>query len=180
MNAERQAIEAQVLEEALHQVDERLSAARANTAPPLILASGRGWHPGVIGIVASRLKDKYERPSLVVAFDEKGEGKGSGRSLSGVDLGRAVTAALEAGLLVNGGGLIGGGEVSGNPGIGWNTALFRVGRRASGRHPQSSSERRGGPANRRRKAAPPHAEARFPGPSAPHPEASRRRERLLP
>lgn len=104
MNAERQAIEAQVLEEALHQVDERLSAARANTAPPLILASGRGWHPGVIGIVASRLKDKYERPSLVVAFDEKGEGKGSGRSLSGVDLGRAVTAALEAGLLVNGGG----------------------------------------------------------------------------
>lgn len=104
MNAERQAIEAQVLEEALAQVDARLAAARANALPPIIVASGRGWHPGVIGIVASRLKDKYERPSLVLAFDEKGEGKGSGRSLTGVDLGRAVTAALEAGLLVNGGG----------------------------------------------------------------------------
>jgi single-stranded-DNA-specific exonuclease len=104
MNAERQAIEAQVLEQALAQVGERLSASRANTLPPLIVASGKGWHPGVIGIVASRLKDRYERPSLVIALDEKGEGKGSGRSLTGVDLGRAVTAALEAGLLVNGGG----------------------------------------------------------------------------
>lgn len=104
LNAERQAIEAQVLEEALMQVDERLSRMRANTPPPVIVASGKGWHPGVIGIVASRLKDKYERPTLIVAIDAKGEGKGSGRSLSGVDLGRAVTAALEAGLLVNGGG----------------------------------------------------------------------------
>lgn len=104
MNAERQAIEVQVLEQALAQVDERLSASRANTPPPLIIASGKGWHPGVIGIVASRLKDRYERPSLVIALDEKGEGKGSGRSLTGVDLGRAVTAALEAGLLINGGG----------------------------------------------------------------------------
>ncbi|PKQ02142.1 MAG: single-stranded-DNA-specific exonuclease RecJ, partial [Alphaproteobacteria bacterium HGW-Alphaproteobacteria-12] len=104
MNSERQAIEAQVLEEAILQVDERLSSARANALPPLIVAAGKGWHPGVIGIVASRLKDRYERPSLVIAFDRNGEGKGSGRSLTGVDLGRAVTAALEAGLLVNGGG----------------------------------------------------------------------------
>ncbi len=104
MNAERQAIEAQVLEEALAQVDARLSASRANALPPLILAQAPGWHPGVIGIVASRLKDKYDRPSMVLAFDSKGEGKGSGRSIQGVDLGRAVTAALEAGLIVNGGG----------------------------------------------------------------------------
>ncbi|MEX2248435.1 MAG: single-stranded-DNA-specific exonuclease RecJ, partial [Parvibaculum sp.] len=104
MNAERQAIEAQVLEEALAQVEARLSASRVNTPPPLILAQARGWHPGVIGIVASRLKDKYDRPTFVLAFDAKGEGKGSGRSIAGVDLGRAVTAALEAGLLVNGGG----------------------------------------------------------------------------
>ncbi|MBX3447293.1 MAG: single-stranded-DNA-specific exonuclease RecJ [Parvibaculaceae bacterium] len=104
LNLERQAIEAKVLEAALAQVDERLAASRANTPPPVIVAAGKGWHPGVIGIVASRLKDKYERPSLVIAIDEKGEGKGSGRSLTGVDLGRAVTAALEAGLLVNGGG----------------------------------------------------------------------------
>ncbi|NIJ39919.1 single-stranded-DNA-specific exonuclease [Parvibaculum indicum] len=103
-NAERQAIEARVLEEAMAQVEERLSAQRRNTPPPLILAHAAGWHPGVIGIVASRLKDKYERPTFVVAIDSKGEGKGSGRSINGVDLGRAVTAALEAGLLVNGGG----------------------------------------------------------------------------
>ena len=104
MNAERQSIEAQVLEEALAHVEAKLGASRANALPPLILAQARGWHPGVIGIVASRLKDKYDRPSMVVAFDAKGEGKGSGRSIQGVDLGRAVTAALEAGLLVNGGG----------------------------------------------------------------------------
>lgn len=104
MNTERQAIEAKVLEEAIQQVEENLSARRANTLPPLIVAAGKGWHPGVIGIVASRLKDRFERPSFVIALDEKGEGKGSGRSLTGVDLGRAVTAALEAGLLVNGGG----------------------------------------------------------------------------
>ncbi len=104
MNAERQSIEAQVLEEALAQVEAKLSTSRANALPPLILAQARGWHPGVIGIVASRLKDKYDRPSMVLAFDARGEGKGSGRSIQGVDLGRAVTAALEAGLIVNGGG----------------------------------------------------------------------------
>ncbi|MDO8840224.1 MAG: single-stranded-DNA-specific exonuclease RecJ [Parvibaculum sp.] len=104
MNAERQSIEAQVLEEALAQVEAKLSASRANALPPLILAQAQGWHPGVIGIVASRLKDKYDRPSMVLAFDARGEGKGSGRSIQGVDLGRAVTAALEAGLIVNGGG----------------------------------------------------------------------------
>ena len=70
MNSERQAIEAQVLEEAILQVDERLSSARANALPPLIIAAGKGWHPGVIGIVASRLKDRYERPSLVIREDK--------------------------------------------------------------------------------------------------------------
>ncbi|MBI1262421.1 MAG: single-stranded-DNA-specific exonuclease RecJ [Rhizobiales bacterium] len=104
LNKERQAIEAQVLQEAMMQVEDALGASRANAMPPLIMAVGKGWHPGVIGIVASRLKDKYERPAIVIAVDAKGEGKGSGRSISGVDLGRAVTAALEAGLLVNGGG----------------------------------------------------------------------------
>ncbi|MGB5092273.1 MAG: single-stranded-DNA-specific exonuclease RecJ [Parvibaculum sp.] len=104
LNKERQAIEAQVLEAALAQVEEGLGASRRNALPPVIMAVGKGWHPGVIGIVASRLKDRYERPAIVIAIDARGEGKGSGRSISGVDLGRAVTAALEAGLLVNGGG----------------------------------------------------------------------------
>jgi single-stranded-DNA-specific exonuclease len=104
LNKERQTIEARVLEEALAQVDVALGAARRNAPPPFIVAAAKGWHPGVIGIVAARLKERYERPAMVIAFDGKGEGKGSGRSIQGVDLGRAVTAALEAGLLVNGGG----------------------------------------------------------------------------
>lgn len=104
LNQERQAIEAQVLEEALAQIDMALGASRRNAPPPVIVAAGKGWHPGVIGIVASRVKERYERPAIVVALDARGEGKGSGRSIQGVDLGRAVTAALEAGLLVNGGG----------------------------------------------------------------------------
>lgn len=103
-NKERQAIEAEVLEEAMGRIEVRLQQERRNTLPPLIMAHGEGWHPGVIGIVASRIKDRWDRPSFVIAVDEKGEGKGSGRSVPGVDMGRAVTAALEEGLLVNGGG----------------------------------------------------------------------------
>jgi single-stranded-DNA-specific exonuclease len=98
LNRERRVIEQAVLDQAL---------ARAEAAPPaeggLILAAGKGWHAGVIGIVASRLKDRYNLPALVVALDQ-GVGKGSARSVPGVDLGREVLAAREAGLLVNGGG----------------------------------------------------------------------------
>ncbi|MCZ6591291.1 MAG: single-stranded-DNA-specific exonuclease RecJ, partial [Alphaproteobacteria bacterium] len=96
-NAERQAIEAEVLEEALTVVAEEGSEA------PLVFVAGEGWHAGVIGIVASRLKDKYARPALVIGLD--GDiGKGSGRSVDGVDLGSAVIAARQVGLLINGGG----------------------------------------------------------------------------
>jgi len=97
LNAERQAIEAAVLEQAMR---------KAQALPqggPLTLVAAEGWHPGVIGIVAARLKEAFGRPAIVVALD--GElGKGSGRSVPGVDLGAAVTAARQAGLLVNGGG----------------------------------------------------------------------------
>src|SRR6185436_2389065 len=79
-------------------------AADAQAEGPLILVSGRGWHPGVIGIVASRLKERHGRPAIVVAEEEDGTGKGSGRSISGVDLGAAVLAAKDSGLLVAGGG----------------------------------------------------------------------------
>ncbi len=65
--------------------------------------ANENWHPGVIGIVASRLKDRFQRPALVIALD--GDiGKGSGRSINGVDLGAAIIAARQAGLLINGGG----------------------------------------------------------------------------
>ena len=64
---------------------------------------GEGWHPGVVGIVASRLVERFGRPALVIAVAD-GIGRGSGRSIPGVDLGAAVIAARQAGLLINGGG----------------------------------------------------------------------------
>ncbi|WP_137679158.1 single-stranded-DNA-specific exonuclease RecJ [Aurantiacibacter suaedae] len=98
LNEERRAIEAAVQEEAEAQI-----AAQHNRA--VITVAGRGWHPGVIGIVAGRLKEKYGRPALAVAIDsETGEGKGSGRSIQGVDLGAAIIAARAEGLLIAGGG----------------------------------------------------------------------------
>jgi single-stranded-DNA-specific exonuclease len=97
LNEERRAIEASVQEQA-----ERLAEAQHNRAVALV--AGEGWHPGVIGIVAGRLKEKLGRPAIVVALDEAGVGKGSGRSISGVDLGAAILAAKDNGLLVAGGG----------------------------------------------------------------------------
>jgi single-stranded-DNA-specific exonuclease len=63
-----------------------------------------GWHQGVIGIVAGRLKERFGRPAIVIAETEDGSGKGSGRSISGVDLGAAILAAKDSGLLIAGGG----------------------------------------------------------------------------
>ena len=104
LNMERRAIEAEVLEQATAQVEAGIDA--SGTGPvDLVFAAGEGWHPGVIGIVASRLKDRYNLPALVVAVDpDRGEGKGSARSVPGVDLGAAVIAARQADLLINGGG----------------------------------------------------------------------------
>lgn len=95
LNEERRAIEAGVQEHA----ETMVASGRAVT-----VVAGEGWHPGVIGIVAGRLKEKTERPAVVIALGEDGIGKGSGRSITGVDLGQAVMAAREAGLLIAGGG----------------------------------------------------------------------------
>ena len=97
LNEERRAIEMLVTEQAIEQADAQIGA-------PLVIVSGRGWHPGVVGIVASRLKERFGRPALVIAEDEQGLGKGSGRSISGVDLGAAILAAKDHGLLIAGGG----------------------------------------------------------------------------
>ena len=99
LNEERRAIERVVQDEAETQL-----AAQHNRA--VIVVAGRGWHPGVIGIVAGRLKEKTGKPALVIALetDEAGHGKGSGRSIGGVDLGAAIIAARAEGLLVAGGG----------------------------------------------------------------------------
>lgn len=99
-NAERRVIEARVLEEAIALAEDG-GAARGG---PVIVAAA-DWHPGVVGIVASRLRERYAVPALVIALDSgTGEGRGSGRSVPGVDLGAAVIAAQQADLLVNGGG----------------------------------------------------------------------------
>lgn len=97
LNEERRAIEMTVCQQAEDQ------AAKLNGAS-VITVMARGWHPGVIGIVAGRLKEKFRRPAIVIAEDEDGTGKGSGRSISGVDLGAAVLAAKDSGLLAAGGG----------------------------------------------------------------------------
>ncbi|MEJ7934343.1 single-stranded-DNA-specific exonuclease RecJ [Sphingobium sp. AN558] len=97
LNEDRRTIEAMVQEQA-----EAMLATQGNRAVALL--AGEGWHPGVIGIVAGRLKEKSGRPAIVVALDEHGVGKGSGRSISGVDLGAAIMAARDMGLLVAGGG----------------------------------------------------------------------------
>jgi single-stranded-DNA-specific exonuclease len=98
LNAERRTLEQAALEAAIEQIEEARQPRGA-----LIMAAGEGWHPGVIGVVASRLRERYDRPACVVAL-EGGIGKGSGRSVAGVDLGSAVIAARQAGLLINGGG----------------------------------------------------------------------------
>ena len=97
LNEERRAIETAVSDAAHESV-----LGQGNRAVAVV--SGAGWHPGVIGIVAGRLKDKTGRPAIVIAVDEHGVGKGSGRSIAGVDLGAAVLAAKDMGLLVAGGG----------------------------------------------------------------------------
>ena len=97
-NRVRQELEAAVLLEAIEQVE-----CREDDGLPLALAAGQGWHPGVIGIIAGRLKERYNRPACVIALDGA-EGKGSGRSVPGFDLGSAIIAARQAGLLLKGGG----------------------------------------------------------------------------
>lgn len=101
-NAERRAIERDVLDQAITRI-EGLYGADRNALPSALLVESEGWHVGVIGIVASRLVERYGRPVFVIGMDGA-LGKGSGRSVRGVDLGAAVIAARQAGLLVNGGG----------------------------------------------------------------------------
>ncbi|NSY37600.1 single-stranded-DNA-specific exonuclease RecJ [Leisingera sp. ANG59] len=97
LNTERRDIENAVRAAALEQAEER------GLDAPLVWAAGEGWHPGVVGIVASRLKEAANRPAIVIGFDGE-EGKGSGRSVSGVDLGASIQRLAAEGLLVKGGG----------------------------------------------------------------------------
>jgi len=97
LNTERRAIEAAVRDEALAQAEAR------GLDGPLVWAAAEGWHPGVIGIVAARLKEAADRPAVVIALDGD-TGKGSARSVAGVDLGAAIQRLAAEGLLLKGGG----------------------------------------------------------------------------
>lgn len=97
LNDERREIEAQVQLLAMEQAEDR------GFDKPLVWAAGNGWHPGVVGIVASRLKEATNRPAIVIGLDGN-EGKGSGRSVTGIDLGSAVATCTREGVLLKGGG----------------------------------------------------------------------------
>ena len=98
VNTERKALQSQMVNEALEE------AHKLAKDDAVIIVNMDGWHPGVIGIVAGRLKDRFDKPAIVIGVNDTGLGKGSGRSMSGVNLGEAITKAKEAGLLISGGG----------------------------------------------------------------------------
>ncbi|MEZ5800972.1 MAG: single-stranded-DNA-specific exonuclease RecJ [Nitratireductor sp.] len=101
LNTARQAEEARMLEQAI-------AEAEAETAigdgPAVLVVENSGWSPGIVGLIAARLKERYRRPAFAIAFDGMGKGSGSGRSVNGVDMGAAIRKAVELGILVKGGG----------------------------------------------------------------------------
>jgi single-stranded-DNA-specific exonuclease len=99
-NRERQDLERQAVDQAIAMVE-----ANRDQHEPFICVASSDWHAGVIGLVSARLKERYHRPAIAIAWDrEKGIGKGSGRSIEGFDLGAMVIAARQSGLLLAGGG----------------------------------------------------------------------------
>ena len=101
LNNERRAIEVATVAQA---EAEAMAALGIEEKGAVVITAGEGWHPGVVGIVAARLKEKFGRPAFAIALEPGGIGTGSGRSIAGVDLGRAVRQAVGEGLLIKGGG----------------------------------------------------------------------------
>jgi single-stranded-DNA-specific exonuclease len=102
LNRERQAVELAVVDQAVMQAEAMMGEGRRQ---PVLVVSRKGWHPGVVGLAAARLKERFNLPSFVLAEDDAGrQASGSGRSIAGVDLGRAVREALEGGIITKGGG----------------------------------------------------------------------------
>ena len=101
LNRERQAIETAMLEEATAEAAAEIGDGEG---PSVLVTASERWHPGVVGLIASRLKDRFHRPAVAIALQPNGVGSGSGRSVAGVDLGHAVRRAVERGILVKGGG----------------------------------------------------------------------------
>jgi len=101
LNGERQRIEVEAVEQATAVAELEIGSGEG---PPVLVLASADWHPGVVGLVAARLRERFERPAFAIALGPDGGGTGSGRSVPGVDLGRAVIAAVEAGLIPKGGG----------------------------------------------------------------------------
>ena len=101
LNSERQQAEKVMLQEAIAQLEFELSG---HAQPNVLVTSNDAWHPGIVGLLASRLKDRFKKPTFAIAFDKNGKGSGSGRSIIGVDLGKYVRRAVDKGILVKGGG----------------------------------------------------------------------------
>ncbi|WP_075215871.1 single-stranded-DNA-specific exonuclease RecJ [Mongoliimonas terrestris] len=100
LNRERQQLES----EALDAAEAMVTAALVTEAPAVLVASSADWHPGIVGLVAARLKERHNRPAFAMALKGDGTATGSGRSIPGVDIGAMVRAAVDAGLLQKGGG----------------------------------------------------------------------------
>ena len=101
LNRERQTIEQTTLAQA---EAEAMAALGIEEKGAVVVTAGQGWHPGVVGLVAARLKERYGRPAFAIALEPGGIGTGSGRSITGVDIGSAVRHAVASGLLIKGGG----------------------------------------------------------------------------
>ena len=101
LNGERQAMEAAMVAEAIAEAEAEIGGGEG---PPIIITAGTRWHAGVVGLIAARLKERFERPAIAIAFQPNGVGSGSGRSIVGVDLGHAIRTAVERGILIKGGG----------------------------------------------------------------------------
>jgi len=99
LNSQRREVERDVLDAAILEAEKCVA-----TGARVVVVAGENWHEGVVGIVAGRLKDRFGRPAVVLSIGENGLAKGSGRSLNGVDLGGAILKAVDAGLLIKGGG----------------------------------------------------------------------------
>nr|MCU0790716.1 DHHA1 domain-containing protein [Nitratireductor sp.] len=101
LNRERQAQEAAMLQQAMAQAEAEIG----NTEGPCVLVTqSSDWHPGIVGLIAARLKERFRRPAFAIHFDASGRGTGSGRSVSGVDIGHCIRDAMDKGILVKGGG----------------------------------------------------------------------------
>src|SRR5690606_228372 len=101
LNAERQRIELEAVEEATRVAEAEIGSGEG---PPVLVLASASWHAGIVGLIAGRLRERFERPVFAIALGPDGGGTGSGRSVPGVDLGSAVIAAVDAGPIPKGGG----------------------------------------------------------------------------